>query len=109
MTYPTELRIHRDSADAEAIEGVVISRATNNAARAARLGPDKWRFRFEHRAIDATRRGVLEAFHAANADLSFDFVWPVDGQTYTCLFAGRPRYKPVGAGLVTAFVRLEEV
>lgn len=54
------------------------------------------RFTFTHHAVDQAAVEEILAFWAANKTTPFDFVWPLDGQTYSVLFAERPLATAVG-------------
>ena len=90
MSYPS-LRILRDST-AERQGGQEPARATNGATRMRRLwSGEKTEFVIEHMLGDADC-STLEAHYQANKDLSFDFLWPEDGASYTVVYAAPPQY-----------------
>jgi hypothetical protein len=109
MAYPTDLPISISSS-ASLDTDRQIDRASNGAARGRVFYTSAKRsFRLDHPALDATARAAFDVFYAANLATAFDFVWPVDSVTYTCIFSREPSYKPHGAGLTTITVELAEV
>ena len=87
-----------------------IERASNGAARGRVFyTAPKRRFRLEHTALGVAEQDVVMDFYDDNLASSFDFVWPLGGNTYTCIFAAEPVYKPLGAFLATLTVELVEV
>lgn len=101
----------RTGADPVPVNGIEIDRAEDGTAygRSFYTG-DKMRFEIEHPGLTATQKTTLETFYADNRLLEIDYESPVDGQTYTCLFTGRPLFSLMpGKRFWTATVRLEEV
>jgi hypothetical protein len=108
-TYPTSLPITTDSRVAH-ITDRMVDRASNGAARGrVFFTAAKRRFSLAHTALNSAQREVFEDFHAANLAGEFDLIWPLDGITYTCIFAGEPDYQPLGSGLANVRIEVAEV
>lgn len=90
-------------------DNIVRDRATNGSLRARALWTAAKRaFRLEH-VLGAVEAQAMRDFYAARRALTVDFTWPGDGQTYTCMFAAPPEYRPIGGSYWTVSVELEEV
>ena len=91
MAYPT-LPIMRQESAASREAGMTPERATNGALKVRRLYPaEKTTFTLQH-WISPAEKSTLEAHYQANKDLSFAFVWPSDGLTYTVVYGAAPQY-----------------
>ena len=97
-----------DGSKIERKSGVEIDRATNGAARGRNLySADKSEFKLKHNLITAAQRTTLDAFYAANKNITFTFTF--DGTTYTCLFSSAPQYEPLPGAYYDALVEMVEV
>lgn len=109
-TYPTTLRISPSSERALKADRE-LERATNGALRGRMFYTSpKSVFQVEHDSLTSAEQTTFDAFYAANMNISFSFVWPQDGVTYTVLFGSRePSYKPMGANRVSITFEVEQV
>jgi hypothetical protein len=106
-TYPS-LRIHPDSRRIVR-DGRDEQQATNGTTYVRKFySADRYDFELRHEALTAADVTTLEAFYTANANATFDLVWPEDGLTYTSLRFGRNAYRTqwVSPGRRDVFVRL---
>lgn len=109
MSYPTSLPIAASSAQVDYQSDRQIDRATNGAAKGRVFyTAAKREFAFTHPGLSAAEVATFVAFFSANLDTAFDFYWPGDGVTYTCLFAREPAMKMLGSGLTEISVQLAE-
>lgn len=109
MSYPTSLPIAASSAQVDYQTDRQIDRATNGAAKGRVFyAAAKREFAFTHPGLSAGEVATFAAFYDANIDAAFDFYWPGDGVTYTCLFAREPSLKMLGSGLSEVSVQLAE-
>lgn len=93
--------------DPEPLAMTKLDRAEDGSARGRALGADKMSFKLEH-YVSAAQKATLDAFYVANRLLEFSYTSDSDGNTYTCLFAARPKYERLSPGLWRATVELEE-
>ena len=107
MAYPS-FDVMLSGADDEWEDDVQIERATNGALRGrAFFSSEKGRFRFSHR-LNAADAAAYRGFVTANRFSEFSFYYPRTKGTYTCIFARRPKYRPLGGGIVEISVELIE-
>jgi hypothetical protein len=86
-----------------------MERASNGTARGRVFFTSaKRRFSISHKHVKAADLATYKAFHAANIAVAFDFVYPADTVTYSCLFAKDPVYTPSIPGRTTISVELIE-
>lgn len=93
--------------DPEPLAMTKLDRAEDGSARGRALGEDKMSFKLEH-YVNAAQKATLDAYYAANRLLEFAYTSNSDGNTYTCLFASRPKYERLSPSLWRATVELEE-
>jgi hypothetical protein len=69
---------------------------------------DKYDFELHHEFLSSTDISSLLSHYSSNRILTFDFVWPEDGLTYTGMRYGKGgiRTQWVAAGYRDAWVRL---
>lgn len=85
MAYPALLQT---TASRETqLTGRQLDRATNGAAKVRLFfATTKRVFNVNHALMTSAQKAQLDAFYAANATNSFDFVWAGDSATYTVIF-----------------------
>lgn len=105
--YPS-LSISMNSA-ATPISGVVTDRGADGTLRGQILHAVKLEFNVIHSYLTAAEVTTLKDFYAANRGVSFNFTWPVDGVTYTCMFLDKPKYTPLAGTARAAAVKLGQV
>lgn len=107
-TYPTSLGICVGTR-VKIESGIETDRATNGTPRGRSFfTSDKYTFRLEHKALDATARAELMAFYSANR-LANDISLTLDGATYTCMFADAPQPDYIGGWRAGMTVELMQV
>jgi hypothetical protein len=102
--HPESKRVVRDGRDeTQAVGGATYVRRFYTA--------DRFDFELRHVALTTAQIATLQAFYDANMATTFDFVWPVDGVTYTGMRFGRggltvkwisPLYRDVTLRLVAS-------
>ena len=106
MAYPRLTLLNSSAPRRDA--GLVQRRASNGALKMQRFfTTEKMEFDLNHWLTKA-EKDQLEAHYQANKDASFDFFWPTDGVTRTCVYTSPPLYTD-GAGRFYAAVKLAEV
>ncbi len=110
MTYPTSLPIAASQAQVAFETDRDIERASNGDARGRVFyTAEKRSFQFSHPGLSSADLATFNAFYVANLAAVFNFYWPADGVTYSCLFAREPSYRFLGGGLAEVSVELAEV
>jgi hypothetical protein len=80
--HPDSKRVVRDGRDEQqAVSGATYVRRFYTTDRAD--------FELHHVGLTSAQVATLQAFYDANMATTFDFVWPVDGVTYTGMRFGR--------------------
>ena len=98
-----------DSSQETIQDGLLISRASNGAARGRSLYAAKKRgFTVAHN-LSAADKATLETFYDTNKALSVTFVWAGDSVSRTCIFPSPPKFTPLAGPRWEAEVALEEV
>lgn len=88
MAYPS-LPLHPDSKRIVR-DGRAEDLSVNGATRVRRFyTADKFDFELRHVALTSAQVATLQSFYDSNMAATFDFVWPVDGATYTGMRFGR--------------------
>ena len=97
MAYPALLQTTQ-SRETQ-LTGRQLDRATNGAAKVrAFFASPKRVFSVAHSILTNAQKAQLEAFYAANATNSFDFVWAGDSATYTVVFGDADlQWESIGA------------
>ena len=108
MAYPTGLNISQQST-ATPFSGINSERGADGTLRGQVLHADKLEFNVVHSYLNSTDTTTLRDFYTANKSSSFDFTWPMDGSTYTCMFLDRPQWTALAGTSRAAVVRLGEV
>jgi len=87
--YPLT-NVLRKGSQEEWLDDIVADRTVNGSVKVRALySAKKRRFILRH-LLNATERASLQTFYDANRLLNITLVWPVDGVTYTCVFAKAP-------------------
>ena len=87
--YPLVNVLRRGSTE-EWIDDLVADRTVNGSVKVRALySVKKRRFILRH-LLNAAERATLQTFYNTNRLLTITLVWPVDGITYTCVFAKAP-------------------
>jgi len=106
--YPSTLKISKRST-AEPTSGIITDRGTDGTLRGRVLHSDKLNFNVIHFHLSSSEVTTLKTFYTTNKALSFNFTWPVDGETYTCIFLDKPQWGVLAGTARTAVVKLGEV
>lgn len=72
-------------------DGREVDHDGDGKARVRKLHADVFDFDLVFPRMTSAEVTTLMDFYAANSALAFDFVWPIDGVTYSQKFAARPR------------------
>ena len=106
MAYPTLPQ--SDQSQETRLTGRQLDRASNGTPKVRSFyTADKKEFAPVHEYISNAEKQAPEAFIAANANNSFDFVWAGDGVTSTCLLSDKsPQYTPHSGSYWTVTVYL---
>lgn len=109
-TYPTTLKVSPSSTKSLKTDRQ-LDRASNGTLRGRVFyTAPKSSFSVEHEAMSTTDRDSFQTFYNTNMNLSFSFVWPQDGVTYTVMFGDKePVFKPAGGDRVSIGFSLEQV
>ena len=107
MAYPS-LNISVKSTATPA-SGIIAERGADGTLRGQVLHADKLNFNVVHSYLDSSDATTLRDFYDANKSSSFDFTWPIDGNTYTCMFLDRPQWTALAGTARAAVVKLGEV
>lgn len=76
----------------EGVDDLTLDRAVNGSVKArAFYTSRKRRFNLRH-YLSSSERATLQTFYDTNRLLTVTLTWVADGQAYTCLFAGPPRW-----------------
>ena len=87
-TYPTTLPVHISSRRVIR-EGRRVAVSDSGKSYVANLySSDRSDFDIVHIALTTSELSTLTTFYGTNAAITFDFVWPQDGTTYTSLKFG---------------------
>lgn len=95
---------------AKANSGLITHRGVDGTLRGQAVHDDKIDFNIVHEVLTDTERDTLVTFYNSNKDTVFNFTWPIDNVTYSCLFKSRPTFTSIGQGkYVNASVSFGEV
>lgn len=83
---------------ANPISGLIFNRGVDGTLRAQNVHTTKLDFNIIHEVLTDTERSTLVDFYNSNKDVVFNFTWPIDNVTYTCLFKSRPKFTSIGQG-----------
>ncbi len=106
--YPSTLKVSNKSF-AKPVNGVISDRGSDGTLRGRILHGDKLEFTIVHFHLTSSEVTTLKNFYDTNRGLSFNFTWVVDGETYTCMFLGKPQYTVLAGTARKAVVKLGEV
>lgn len=91
-TYPSIIQVVGSRPDDD--EGTVVELAESGKPRFRTFySQTRTTFTVQHECY-TPEKDTLSAFYQANKFVAFNFVWPMDGLTYTCRFANAPKCTP---------------
>ena len=97
------------NSSATPVSGIVSERGADGTLRGQVLHADKLEFNVIHSYLTSAQVTTLQNFYDTNKALSFNFTWPLDGETYVCIFLDRPQWTALAGTARAAVVRLGEV
>lgn len=90
-TYPT-LNLDGKNSAMTLRDGREVDTTGDGFGRVRKLYDDRADFVLKHPQLTAADVATFNAFYAANGGVAFDFLWPLDGITYSVRF-GAPAFK----------------
>jgi hypothetical protein len=106
-SYPDLMTAY--GSDPVPIEQLEVDRAEDGTARVRSKGTDKARFTLVHPRLNSTDKSTLDSFYSTNRLLEITYACKTDSASYTCVFAGPPKYERHPGSYWTATVMLEQV
>ena len=89
-------------------DDVRLTRSSNGTLRSRQMWPAPMReFAISH-VLSADDLDDYRTFYETNRGQTFDFVWPVDGATYTVMFAEPPSERHYGGAWWEVTAKLVE-
>jgi hypothetical protein len=82
---------HHTSSAREPSDGTQVDYGDDGVARVrVMFATTQWTFTLQLPQLTTAELGSLAAHYAAHKTTSFDYVWPEDGTTYTCVYLAYP-------------------